>query len=96
MIDCLLRTNGQCFAIIEEDEHGEAILTSGCMKYEGSHFQCKVLTHTHTQGTEDIKPVNAAGCGHLTDSGAVCGSCCDQLLLIGQLIDHSQRTPESS
>ncbi|KAL0179458.1 hypothetical protein M9458_024900, partial [Cirrhinus mrigala] len=34
-------TNGQCFAIIEEDEHGEAILTSGCMKYEGSHFQCK-------------------------------------------------------
>lgn len=41
---CLLRTNGQCFAIIEEDEHGEAILTSGCMKYEGSHFQCKVGT----------------------------------------------------
>ncbi|XP_056111602.1 bone morphogenetic protein receptor, type IAb [Rhinichthys klamathensis goyatoka] len=34
-------TNGQCFAIVEEDEHGEAILTSGCMKYEGSHFQCK-------------------------------------------------------
>ncbi|KAG7492546.1 hypothetical protein MATL_G00015470 [Megalops atlanticus] len=34
-------TNGQCFAIIEEDEHGEAILTFGCMKYEGSHFQCK-------------------------------------------------------
>ncbi|XP_036402067.1 bone morphogenetic protein receptor, type IAa [Megalops cyprinoides] len=34
-------TNGQCFAIIEEDEHGESILTSGCMKYEGSHFQCK-------------------------------------------------------
>ncbi len=40
---CLCRTNGQCFAIIEEDEHGEAILTSGCMKYEGSHFQCKVI-----------------------------------------------------
>lgn len=38
----LIRTNGQCFAIIEEDEHGEAVLTSGCMKYEGSHFQCKV------------------------------------------------------
>ncbi len=48
MCVCLLRTNGQCFAIIEEDEHGEAILTSGCMKYEGSHFQCKVHTHTHT------------------------------------------------
>ena len=36
------RTNGQCFAIIEEDEHGEVFLTSGCMKFEGSHFQCKV------------------------------------------------------
>uniref|UniRef100_A0A3P9ABG4 Serine/threonine-protein kinase receptor n=1 Tax=Esox lucius TaxID=8010 RepID=A0A3P9ABG4_ESOLU len=35
------KTNGQCFAIIEEDENGEAILTSGCMKYEGSRFQCK-------------------------------------------------------
>ncbi|KAJ0004800.1 hypothetical protein NQD34_011014 [Periophthalmus magnuspinnatus] len=34
-------TNGACFAIIEEDEHGDAIITSGCMKYEGSHFQCK-------------------------------------------------------
>ncbi|CAL1578763.1 unnamed protein product [Knipowitschia caucasica] len=34
-------TNGACFAIIEEDEHGDNILTSGCMKYEGSHFQCK-------------------------------------------------------
>lgn len=36
------RTNGQCFAIIEEDENGDVILSSGCMKYEGSHFQCKV------------------------------------------------------
>ncbi|CAB1312556.1 unnamed protein product [Coregonus sp. 'balchen'] len=27
-------TNGQCFAIIEEDDNGEAILTSGCMKYK--------------------------------------------------------------
>ncbi|XP_028811075.1 bone morphogenetic protein receptor type-1A-like [Denticeps clupeoides] len=35
------RTNGQCFAIIEVDDHGETLLTSGCMKYEGSHFQCK-------------------------------------------------------
>lgn len=36
------RTNGHCFAIIEEDEHGEPTLASGCMKYEGSDFQCKV------------------------------------------------------
>ncbi|XP_059677518.1 bone morphogenetic protein receptor type-1A isoform X4 [Gavia stellata] len=35
-------TNGHCFAIIEEDEHGEPTLASGCMKYEGSDFQCKV------------------------------------------------------
>lgn len=36
------RTNGHCFAIVEEDEHGEPTLASGCMKYEGSDFQCKV------------------------------------------------------
>ncbi|KTG04809.1 hypothetical protein cypCar_00001714 [Cyprinus carpio] len=30
-----------CFAIIEEDENADVILSSGCMKYEGSHFQCK-------------------------------------------------------
>ncbi|XP_070608148.1 bone morphogenetic protein receptor type-1A isoform X2 [Erythrolamprus reginae] len=34
-------TNGHCFAIIEEDENGEKTLSSGCMKYEGSDFQCK-------------------------------------------------------
>lgn len=34
-------TNGHCFAIIEEDDQGETTLTSGCMKYEGSDFQCK-------------------------------------------------------
>ncbi|XP_029927118.1 bone morphogenetic protein receptor type-1A [Myripristis murdjan] len=45
------QTNGQCFAIIEEDEHGEAILTSGCMKYEGSHFQCKDSPRAQTRRT---------------------------------------------
>uniref|UniRef100_A0A8C9UZG5 receptor protein serine/threonine kinase n=1 Tax=Scleropages formosus TaxID=113540 RepID=A0A8C9UZG5_SCLFO len=44
-------TNGQCFAIIEEDEHGEQILTSGCMKYEGSHFQCKDSPNAQTRRT---------------------------------------------
>lgn len=34
-------TNGHCFAIIEEDELGETATTSGCMKLEGSDFQCK-------------------------------------------------------
>ncbi|NP_001081209.1 bone morphogenetic protein receptor type 1A S homeolog isoform X1 [Xenopus laevis] len=34
-------TNGQCFAMIEEDDHGDIIWTSGCMKMEGSDFQCK-------------------------------------------------------
>ncbi|XP_075697831.1 bone morphogenetic protein receptor type-1A [Rhinoderma darwinii] len=34
-------TNGHCFAIIEEDEQGEITSTSGCMKLEGSDFQCK-------------------------------------------------------
>lgn len=39
------RTNGHCFAIIEEDDQGETTLASGCMKYEGSDFQCKVRSH---------------------------------------------------
>ncbi|XP_072279275.1 bone morphogenetic protein receptor type-1A [Pyxicephalus adspersus] len=34
-------TNGHWFAIIEEDDQGEISLTSGCMKLEGSDFQCK-------------------------------------------------------
>uniref|UniRef100_A0A2K6L6U5 receptor protein serine/threonine kinase n=1 Tax=Rhinopithecus bieti TaxID=61621 RepID=A0A2K6L6U5_RHIBE len=34
-------TNGHCFAVIEEDGQGETTLASGCMKYEGSDFQCK-------------------------------------------------------
>ncbi|ELK27111.1 Bone morphogenetic protein receptor type-1A [Myotis davidii] len=38
---CTIRTNGHCFAIIEEDDQGETTLASGCMKYEGSDFQCK-------------------------------------------------------
>uniref|UniRef100_A0A8C9Y420 receptor protein serine/threonine kinase n=1 Tax=Sander lucioperca TaxID=283035 RepID=A0A8C9Y420_SANLU len=45
------QTNGQCFAIIEEDEQGEAILTSGCMKYEGSQFQCKDSPNAQTRRT---------------------------------------------
>lgn len=45
------QTNGQCFAIIEEDEHGEVQLTSGCMKYEGSHFQCKDSPNAQTRRT---------------------------------------------
>ncbi|KAG9346183.1 hypothetical protein JZ751_008006 [Albula glossodonta] len=40
-INSTCRTNGQCFAIIEEDEQGDIILAFGCVKYEGSHFQCK-------------------------------------------------------
>ncbi|XP_061645383.1 bone morphogenetic protein receptor type-1A-like isoform X3 [Phyllopteryx taeniolatus] len=45
------QTNGQCFAIVEEDEHGEALLTSGCVKYEGSHFQCKDSPKAQTRRT---------------------------------------------
>ncbi|XP_043111344.1 bone morphogenetic protein receptor, type IAa isoform X2 [Puntigrus tetrazona] len=44
-------TNGQCFAIIEEDENGDVILSSGCMKYEGSHFQCKDSQFAQTRRT---------------------------------------------
>uniref|UniRef100_A0A8C6VVX5 receptor protein serine/threonine kinase n=1 Tax=Nothobranchius furzeri TaxID=105023 RepID=A0A8C6VVX5_NOTFU len=45
------QTNGQCFAIIEEDENGDSQLTSGCMKYEGSHFQCKDSPNAQTRRT---------------------------------------------
>uniref|UniRef100_A0A4W4EHM7 receptor protein serine/threonine kinase n=1 Tax=Electrophorus electricus TaxID=8005 RepID=A0A4W4EHM7_ELEEL len=44
-------TNGQCFAIIEEDENGDVFLSSGCMKYEGSHFQCKDSQYAQTRRT---------------------------------------------
>ncbi|XP_072534492.1 bone morphogenetic protein receptor, type IAa isoform X2 [Salminus brasiliensis] len=44
-------TNGQCFAIIEEDENGDVFLSSGCMKYEGSHFQCKDSQYSQTRRT---------------------------------------------
>ncbi|XP_023659489.2 bone morphogenetic protein receptor type-1A-like isoform X1 [Paramormyrops kingsleyae] len=44
-------TNGQCFAIIEVDEQGEVVLSSGCMKYEGSHFQCKDSPRAQTRRT---------------------------------------------
>uniref|UniRef100_A0AAY5EFX8 receptor protein serine/threonine kinase n=1 Tax=Electrophorus electricus TaxID=8005 RepID=A0AAY5EFX8_ELEEL len=39
-------TNGQCFAIIEEDEHGEAVLTSGCLNM--AHYQQYVEFHSIT------------------------------------------------
>ncbi|CAL8367665.1 bone morphogenetic protein receptor, type IAa [Gadus morhua] len=45
------QTNGQCFAIIEEDEHGDDVITSGCVKYEGSHFQCKDSPMAQTRRT---------------------------------------------
>ncbi|XP_078469531.1 bone morphogenetic protein receptor type-1B [Lampetra planeri] len=35
------RTNGQCFTIIEEDESGDVVVTSGCVQKEGSDFQCR-------------------------------------------------------
>lgn len=45
------KTNGHCFAIIEEDEHGEITLGSGCMRYEGSDFQCKDSPRAQTRRT---------------------------------------------
>ncbi|XP_043912524.1 bone morphogenetic protein receptor type-1A [Protopterus annectens] len=45
------KTNGHCFAIIEEDEHGEVTVGSGCMRYEGSDFQCKDSPKAQTRRT---------------------------------------------
>uniref|UniRef100_UPI00358E5346 bone morphogenetic protein receptor type-1B-like n=1 Tax=Myxine glutinosa TaxID=7769 RepID=UPI00358E5346 len=41
VINSTCRTSGFCFAIVEEDESGEIVLTAGCMKREGSEFQCR-------------------------------------------------------
>ncbi|XP_078238731.1 bone morphogenetic protein receptor type-1A-like isoform X2 [Pogona vitticeps] len=40
-VNNICKTNGHCFAIIEQEENGEITRASGCMKYEGSDFQCK-------------------------------------------------------
>ncbi|KAK3573470.1 hypothetical protein QTP86_024689, partial [Hemibagrus guttatus] len=55
-------TNGQCFAIIEEDENGEVFLSSGCMKYEGSHFQCK--DSQYAQARRTIECCQSDFCNH--------------------------------
>lgn len=34
-------TDGYCFTIIEEDESGLPVITSGCLGLEGSDFQCR-------------------------------------------------------
>ncbi|KAJ1143741.1 hypothetical protein NDU88_010046 [Pleurodeles waltl] len=45
------KTNGHCFAVIEEDEHGDITYSKGCMKYEGSDFQCKDSPHAQVRRT---------------------------------------------
>lgn len=45
------KTNGNCFAIIEEDENGETTLGSGCMRLEGADFQCKDATKVRKRRT---------------------------------------------
>ncbi|KAK1175998.1 hypothetical protein AOXY_G768 [Acipenser oxyrinchus oxyrinchus] len=35
------RTDGYCFTMIEEDESGTPMVTSGCLGWEGSDFQCR-------------------------------------------------------
>uniref|UniRef100_A0A3B4XT38 Bone morphogenetic protein receptor, type IBa n=1 Tax=Seriola lalandi dorsalis TaxID=1841481 RepID=A0A3B4XT38_SERLL len=35
-------TNGYCFTMVEEEEGGVAVLTSGCLAMGGSEFQCRV------------------------------------------------------
>lgn len=44
-------TNGNCFAIIEEDENGDTTLGSGCMRLEGADFQCKDSTKVKKRRT---------------------------------------------
>ena len=40
---CLIfSTDGYCFTMIEEDDSGMPVVTSGCLGLEGSDFQCRV------------------------------------------------------
>lgn len=40
---CLVfSTDGYCFTMIEEDDSGMPVVTSGCLGLEGSDFQCRV------------------------------------------------------
>ncbi|MBN3282069.1 BMR1B protein, partial [Polyodon spathula] len=39
-------TDGYCFTMIEEDESGIPMVTSGCLGWEGSDFQCRVSTNS--------------------------------------------------
>lgn len=38
----LCRTDGYCFTMVEEEEGGIPVITSGCLGLVGSEFQCRV------------------------------------------------------
>uniref|UniRef100_A0A665UEL4 receptor protein serine/threonine kinase n=1 Tax=Echeneis naucrates TaxID=173247 RepID=A0A665UEL4_ECHNA len=44
-------TNGYCFTMVEEEEGGVAVLTSGCLALAGSEFQCRDTGITRSRRT---------------------------------------------
>ncbi|PNI56531.1 BMPR1B isoform 6 [Pan troglodytes] len=43
-VNNICSTDGYCFTMIEEDDSGLPVVTSGCLGLEGSDFQCRVRT----------------------------------------------------
>ncbi|KAF6371440.1 bone morphogenetic protein receptor type 1B [Rhinolophus ferrumequinum] len=43
-VNNICSTDGYCFTMIEEDDSGMPVVTSGCLGLEGSDFQCRVRT----------------------------------------------------
>nr|KAF6499191.1 bone morphogenetic protein receptor type 1B [Molossus molossus] len=41
-VNNICSTDGYCFTMIEEDDSGMPVVTSGCLGLEGSDFQCRV------------------------------------------------------
>ncbi|KAG8511670.1 Bone morphogenetic protein receptor type-1B, partial [Galemys pyrenaicus] len=40
-VNNICSTDGYCFTMIEEDDSGMPVVTSGCLGLEGSDFQCR-------------------------------------------------------
>ncbi|XP_067401890.1 bone morphogenetic protein receptor type-1B-like [Emydura macquarii macquarii] len=50
-INSTCRTDGYCFTMVEEDESGGRIVTSGCLRLEGAVFQCRNIPRIHHRRT---------------------------------------------
>ncbi|KAK1345723.1 hypothetical protein QTO34_008187 [Cnephaeus nilssonii] len=47
-VNNICSTDGYCFTMIEEDDSGMPVITSGCLGLEGSDFQCRFPIPAHS------------------------------------------------